>query len=109
MVTYSARSPTNAVGGEMNCRFPKASMPLENNFSLRKYRGSHGNLRLWRVCKSSRLFCVSGAVLVEAGSSRLYPVGVRSLPSIPLCYRIECRIARDFTYVSKIGRPSHDQ
>ena len=37
-----------------------------------KYRGSHGNLRLWRECKPPQLFGVSGAVLVEAGSSRLY-------------------------------------
>ncbi|MCI1887954.1 MAG: hypothetical protein LKJ09_06065, partial [Enterococcaceae bacterium] len=36
------------------------------------YRGAHGNLRLWRECKPPQLFGVRGAVLVEAGSSRLY-------------------------------------
>lgn len=36
------------------------------------YRGAHGNLRLWRECKSSRCFGVEGAVLAETGSSRLY-------------------------------------
>ncbi|MGM9998366.1 MAG: hypothetical protein ACI38Q_03070, partial [Candidatus Bruticola sp.] len=39
---------------------------------LIKYRGAHGNLRLWRVCKSSLLFGANGAVLNEAGSFRLY-------------------------------------
>jgi len=37
-----------------------------------KYRGSHGNLRLWRVCKAHEFLEVSCAVLVEAGSSLLY-------------------------------------
>lgn len=40
-----------------------------------KYRGSHGNLRLWRECKSPQLVGVSGAVLAEAGSFRLYRRG----------------------------------
>ncbi|MGM9999557.1 MAG: hypothetical protein ACI38Q_09270, partial [Candidatus Bruticola sp.] len=39
---------------------------------LIKYRGTHGNLRLWRVYKSSLIFGANGAVLNEAGSSRLY-------------------------------------
>ena len=44
----------------------------DKNAAINIRRGSHGNLRLWRECKSSQLFGVRGAVLVETGSSRLY-------------------------------------
>ena len=45
---------------------------MSNGLPPLRYRGSHGNLRLWRECKTPQLFGVSGAVLVEAGSSCLY-------------------------------------
>ena len=38
---------------------------MSNGLPPLRYRGSHGNLRLWRECKTPKLFGVSGAVSLK--------------------------------------------